>query len=90
MQKCSCSTADFIFARLQQTLGGYRTEENTAELSIHTTVRDYFFLTRACFTGLYHAAPSVLFAARADLRSRNEMALLVIAYLEVVIESLDL
>ena len=50
LQKCSCSTADFIFARLQQTLGGYRTEENTAELSIHTTVRDYFFLTRACFT----------------------------------------
>ena len=77
---------------MQQTLGGYRTEENTAELSIHTiTVRDYFFLTRACFTGLYHAAPSVLFAARADLRSRNEMALLVFAYLEVAIdESLDL
>ena len=53
-------------------------------------MRDYFFLTQVCFTGLYHAAPSVLFAARADLRSRNEMALLVIAYLEVVIESLDL
>ena len=86
-QKCSCSTADFIFARLQRIK-----KSNTAELSIHTVcMRDYFFLTQACFTGLFRAAPSVLFAARADLCSRNEMALLVFAYLEVaIVESLDL